>query len=268
MQRFLFIFQIILKCGLIFLISYIWLRYFLSNTLYSILLSIAFTIIVQWISIAIGKRKNAKTSLKIKEKEDAENMFLSLLTEENSLNFFLQLALSRHKLSSIQKDFVVIDNGESGKVALVPFIKLSPLLPDDIAQIIKKCGQYCPNKIIITCNEYEKSCNSFAKNFNQDIVLIDKFETYALLYKEYDFYPEITTQYKKPQKLSFKDLLASAFTRTKTKNYLFCAVVILISSYWVGMNLYYCITASVLLLFALISFINPKYNKKKEQSLI
>ncbi len=268
MQRLLFIFQILLKCGLIFLISYIWLRYALSSTLIAILLSIAITLIVQWVSIAINKHKNAKTNLKIKEKEDAENMFLSLLTEEDNLNFFLRLALSRHKHSTAQKGYILIDNEERGKVAFVPYIKLSPLLPDDIAQIIKNCRQNSPNKIIISCNEYEKSCNSFIKNFQQDIVLIDKFETYALIYKEYDFYPEITTQYKKPQKLSFKDLLASAFNRTKTKNYLFCAVVILISSSWVGMNLYYCISASVLLIFALISFINPKYNKKKEQSII
>ncbi|MBO5022101.1 MAG: hypothetical protein J6C53_01280 [Clostridia bacterium] len=268
MQKVLFIFQFILKTSLIFAIAFIWLRFYLNSLWLAIGISVAITLVVLWILGAINKKRGVKANLKIKEKEEAENMFLSLLTDESPLSFFLNLAKSRHKNSKMIDDMILIEEEENENTILVPFIRLSPLSPDDINQILKKCSSFSASKIVITCNEYDKVCNSFIKNFTKDIVLIDKFETYALLYKEYDFYPEITQQYKKPKKLTFKDILASAFNRSKTKSYLFCAMVFLVSSLWIKMNVYYCIMSSLLLLFALISFINPKYNKKKERKIL
>ncbi len=268
MQKILFIFQFVLKTALIFTIAFIWLKFYLPSAWMAIAISLAITLAVLWILSAIGKKRGIKSNLKIKEKEEAENMFLSLLSESEHLSFFLNLAKSRHKSSNIVDDMIEIEGAECEKTFLVPFIRLAPLTPDDISQILKKCNSFSASKIVITCNDYDKSCNLFIKNFQQQIVLIDKFETYALLYKEYDFYPEITHQYKKPKKLTFKDLLSSAFNRSKTKSYIFCALVFLVSSFWIKMNVYYCIMSSLLLLFALISFINPKYNTKKEGNIL
>ena len=117
------------------------------------------------------------------------------------------------------------------------------------------------------CYEYDKNLLAFIKNFNQHIILIDRFECYSL-YKEYEFFPEITEIYKKEAKPTFKDLLSIAFNRSRTKGYLFSAIILFITSFFVKINLYYCIISSILLLFALISYINPKYNKKSIKEVI
>ncbi len=267
MQKFLFIFQKLLKCGLIFLIAFIWLRFVLSSIWISGLLAFTITIIIEFISIYFKRKNINKTYLKIKEKEEAENMFLSLLTDKKSLSFFHNLALSRHKTSEIKKNYILIKNLNSN-VILYPQLKIAKLTPDDIIEIYKNCKKEIPEKIIIPCNEYEKDCPVFIKNFSQKIILLDKFETYSLLYREYDFYPEITLEYKKEAKPTFKDLIAYSFNKSRTKGYIFSALVLLVTSFFIKQSLYYCIIGSILLMFALISFVNPKFNSKKEQAFI
>lgn len=268
MQRVLFIFQKFLKCGLVFLIAFVWLRFLLSSVWLAGLISFAITLVIELFSLYLNKKSKNKTSLKIKEKEDAENMFLSLLSDKNYLSFFHELSLSRHSNCKKKKEYILIEHKDQCKVILYPYIKLKSLIPDDILNIYKTCLHEKACKIVIICNEYDKSCLGFIKNLSQNFILLDKFESYSMLYKEYEFYPEITLQYKKDAKLKFKDMLAVAFNKSKTKGYIFSALVIFITSYFVKMNIYYCIIGSLLLLFALISFINPKYNKVKKQTIL
>ena len=122
------------------------------------------------------------------------------------------------------------------------------------------------NKLVILCNDYDKVLPGFVKNFNQEIIILDKYQTYLSLYKEYDYYPAIIERQK--TKNSYKQYLAVAFNRSKTKGYLFAAVILVLSSFFVKFNIYYYIISSLLLIFALISFINPIYNKKIIKELL
>lgn len=267
MQRFLFILQIFLKSSMIFFIAFIWLNFFLKTIWLSGLIAFGITLIIEFISLFFKKKNNHKNHLKIKEKEDAENMFLSLLTDKDNLSFFYNLTSTRHFNIELKKKYVLLKH-QNNKVILYPFIKIGKLSCDDILEIYKSCSHENVEKIVITCNDYEKECKVFIKNFTQKFVLLDKFETYSDLYKEYDYYPEITIEYKKEAKPKFKDLLAYSFNKSRTKGYLFSAFILFLPSLFLELNIYYCIVGTLLLLFALISFINPKYNRKKEQSLL
>ena len=267
MQRFLFILQILIKCTLLFLISFIWLRFLTSSIWVSGAIAFVITLIIEFFSMYFKRKNKYKTNLKIKEKENAENMFLSLSTDKNFLSFFHNLSLSRHSNCQRKKDYIIINHSKS-RVILFPFIKIKKLSPDDLLEIYKKCNHENATKIVIVCNEYEKDCSVFIKNFSIKFLLLDKFETYSMLYKEYDFYPEITLEYKKEAKPTLKDLLAYSFNKSRTKGYLLSALLLFITSFFVKINLYYCIISSALLLFALISFINPKYNIKKERTIL
>ena len=267
MQRLLHILQLLLKCGLLFLIAFIWLRFIFSSIWICGLIAFAITLIIEF-STAILKRKNKnKNSLKLKEKEDAENMFLSLLADKDSLSFFHQLAKSRHQNSEKKKNYVSIKHFEN-KIIIYPFIKIAKLVPDDILNIYKTCQIENAQKIGVVCNEIDKEGFPFIKNLAVKFLLLDKFETYSMLYKEYEFYPEVTLQYQKDAKPKMKDLIAYSFNKSRTKGYLASALILLIPSLFTKLNIYYCIVSSILLLFALISFINPWYNVKKEQTIL
>lgn len=269
MKKLLFLLQIILKCSLIFFLAFIWLKYFINALWISIVSAVGITILIEIVSFILSKkRKNAK-DLKLKEKEDAENIFLSLLTQTDYLSFFESLAKTRHKNVVKKKEYICIKNVEEDKkTILFPFIKMKLLGLDDISIIAKICNKEKANKAVIICYDYDKNCISFAKNFEFDTILLDRFETYISLYKEYDYYPQITNKYKKEAKLTFKDLIAYSFNKSKTRGYILSALILFLTSFFVNVNIYYCIACSILLLFALISYINPKFNKLKQNNLI
>ena len=227
MRRFFFILQILLKSFLIYLIAFIWLKFILDSFWLASILSFAITLFLNIIGVIINKKKNLKSSLKIKEKEDAESMFLSLINDNHKVDFFYKLFTSRFN------------------------------------NVVK----YKANKILILCNDYDKSLVSFCDNFDCQILLLNKYETYSCIYKEYDFYPTITTK-KKNSKHSFKQVLNILFNKQKTKGYFISALVLFIASLFINLNIYYCIVASLLIIFALISLIMPNHNSKKYTDII
>ncbi len=268
MKKLLYIFQIILKFSLIFLISFIWLRFLLKPLWLSLVLSIALTIVLELIFHLFAKKTKIKNDLKISEKENADNMFLSLLTNENYLDFFAELVKSRHKNIVKKKDYIIINHLDNTKVVLFPYIKLQNFSLNDIITLTNALKKEYVNKLVILCNDYDKNVTPFFRNFDYQITILDRYECYRDLYKEYDFFPEITMKYKKEAKLNFKDLLAYSFNRSRTKGYIFASIILFITSFFVKLNIYYCIVSTLLLLFALISFINPKYNYKSSNELI
>ena len=268
MRKLFFLFQVLLKCGLIFLIAFIWLRYFLHTLWLSCLLATVITIFVEITSYAFKRKNNNRMNLKLKEREDANNMFFSLISVNNGIDFFEKLARTRHNVVIRKKDYIIITNNEKEKVLLYPFLKLDALTPQDIVNIEKLAQKEKIVKIIISCYDYTNDCPIFIKNFEDAILLLNKDETYAFLFKEYQFFPEITAQYKKTSNLSIKDLIAYSFNRSRTKGYIFSAIILFITSFFVHINIYYCVISTILLLFALISYINPRYNKRINSEML
>lgn len=266
MKKLLFVLQILLKLSLVFLIAFIWLRFFLDSIWLSLVIAVGITILFEIAHRYFQKKSKTREDLKIKEKEDADNMFLSLITDNKYMKFYEEMLKTRHNNIVSKKSFIVV-NKEDEKTLLYPYLKLKVLKPENLVEILKEIKSTKANKITILCYEYDKDTLAFLKNFKEEIILIDRFESYSL-YKEYDFYPEITQEYKKEARLSFKDLLGFAFNRSRTKGYLLSSIILFITSFFVKINVYYCIISSLLLFFALVSYINPKYNKKNVREFI
>ena len=267
MKKFLYLLQLCLKFLLIFILSFIWLRYCLKSMLLSSIIAASTSLLLIIVSEVLMRKKAKKDFIKISEKEDAENIFLSLLTDKNYMTFFENLSKSRHKNVQKKDNYILIKKNEE-LVLLYPFIKMKMLECEDIVNIAKINSLEKANKIIILCYDYDKTVLSFSKNFGIDIFILDRFDSYLKLYKEYDFYPAITIKYKTNAKLTFKELIAFSFNKDRTKGYLFASLILFISSFFIKLNIYYCIFSSILLIFAIISFINPKYNIKKIKELI
>jgi len=146
------------------------------------------------------------------------------------------------------------------KVAINEVVELAKKYSDEqdkafvngiLASIVKKEN---PSKVIIVCGEISPDTINFANNFDMQILLLDKYSSYKALYKEFDFFPEISFEYKKDKARTFKEIIKFAFSKDKAKGYLLSAFVLLLSSFFVRINLYYCIVSSILLVFALICY--------------
>ncbi len=255
------ILQSLLRAILIFSLTFIWVRYFIHALWLSILLSCLITMVLDIFIRFITKRRNNKSNMKIKEKEEAENMFLSLATSSNYMTFFLNLSKKENPNATKKKNYIILENPEN-KTLFYPFMSANELSKDDIAKIIILANKEKAGKIVITCGEINKEAFSFSKSLNIPIILLDKFSTYNDLYKYYDIFPKITLTYQKSKKLAFKEMLAYSFNKSRTKGYFLSAIVLLISTFFIRMNIYYTIMASLLLIFALISFFNPYFNIK------
>lgn len=217
----------------------------------------------------VMQKKKNKQNLKIKEKQDAQNMFFSLACDDKPIDFFEKLALTKHKNVVKHKDFIIVKH-ENEKVSTLLYADFSfqGLTISRFMEIYNKVKKAKVTKIVICCKIVsEKELAVFIKNFSEKILIFDEFETYKKLYKYYNFFPEITHKYTIDKKMTFKDFVAYSFNKNRTKGYLISAIVLIISGLFVRTTIYYCIISSILVVFALISQFNTLFNSKTDDEV-
>ena len=266
MQKVSRIFQIFFKFLMIFFISFIWVRYFIKSLWQSVLISLAITIFIGIISRIFTKKKNSQSQLKSKDRENAENCFFSLSMDKNNLDFLFKLASSRHCCKKYSNCILVLH--PESRIILFPNFSFASLSQDNLAKIVNSVVEHKPTKIVILCHSALKETYSFAKNFNIEVQVLDQYETYQKLYKNYNFFPEIKYSYKKDKKLALNDLAMFSLNRSRAKGYFFSALILIFSSFFVRTNLYYAIISSLLVLLAIISLYDPFSKNKTDNQLL
>ncbi len=267
MQKVSFVFQVIFKLTLIFLIVFVWVRYFVRSLVWAVVITAAVTLVIDIITRLISRKRQTASALKKAEREEAENIFLSLSLNANALDFFLTLAKKKH--TAEKKDNLILIKHEGGeKVLLIPHLSFNPISPDDIAGFASKAQKMEAAKVVIVCFSAQKESFSFAKNFDFEFVILDQYEAYQKLYKPYDCKPEISMKYKKEKALAFKDLVTYSLNRSRAKGYFISALILTLSTLFVRATIYYCVVASMLIIFALISLYNPFARNVKKSEIL
>lgn len=256
MKKWILLFQEFIKIVLIFVLSFIWLRFSNLPVWFDVLLSTGISLFLTILLNMFSVKKRAAKNIKEKEKTEAENMFFSLATKGNAIPFLYNLFSIRHKNTAKTKNYVKFLSN-NGFVIVYSHLFFHVLSPDDIVKIIQKTAKEEKERLIICCESYSQEALIFIKKLKEKIILLNQYETYIYIYKEYEYFPEITNV-KEDKKFDFKALFFSIFSRAKAKNYLFCAGVILLSSFFVKMNVYYTIFSTLLILFSLFCFFSPK----------
>ena len=167
------------------------------------------TSVIYFLLFLISKQKQKKFGLKLKEKQDAENMFLSLACSEKAMDFFVELASKKHKNITKHKHHIVIKH-EKEKVSTVLYVDLSfeGLNIPRFMEIYNKVKKEKSTKVVICCKQIvDKQLSAFCQNFNEKFIILDEYQTYQKLYKFYDCYPKITKQYATTKKMAFKDFI-------------------------------------------------------------
>lgn len=246
---------------------FVWVRYFVSKLALAMLISVIITAVLYLILYFLTKKRKNREGLKIKEKEDAENMFLSLACNAKRVDFFVKLASKKHSNLKKFKDYVLISHEDNTKTLLYLNFSFNNLTIPCFVEIYNKIKGKA-EKVVILCYSYDKEVKSFANNFDIKFLIFDRFETYQRLYKFYDTYPEIKEKYKKDKLLTFKDFVAYSFNKKRAKGYLISAMLLVLSALFVRTTIYYCITATILIILALVSQFNHIFNIKEQEEVL
>lgn len=261
------VFSVFFRYFLIFLIVFVWVRFYVNKLPLAILYTTLIAIIIEVCLNYILSKMLKKRDLKSKEKEKREKMFYSLIIkkEEDVMSFFSKLFEEKYEIKK-HKNFLKMTD-EKGEIIFVPCFKLDPLMRQNIVDFMKKIDKN--KKVIFSCYVSEKGCREFVKQYGEnEIIILEKDETYEKIFEKYNIFPEISEKVEIKQKKDFKKLLEIAFSRDKTKGYFFSSIVVLFSTLIVRFNVYYAIMSTVLLVFALISFVIPMYRKKTPDEIV
>lgn len=260
------IFQEIIKFVGIFLASFVWIRYFERHLRLAFIYSILFSAGLYAAIWLINRKIKQKKGLKKEEERRAENIFLSMTCEKQPVDVLFQMLSKTSKQVTKHKEYAAVNYEYEEEKTLFWFEKsFTPISTDKIFEICSKTRQENAKKIIILCKEKTQiNLDNIAQTFKTNIVVLDQYETYEKIYKKYDFFPKISHEYAKEKGVSFKEFVAYSFNKKRTKAYLFSAFVLILSGVFVRATIYYCMMSSLLLLFALISWLNPYFNTKKE----
>lgn len=275
-----------LKFVLLFLLCFVWTRYVFRKLWLSVVLSLFIATIIYVILWFLGQKKNNKQGLKLKEKADAEDMYLSLVCQNKPIDFFVNILAKQYEKIDKHPDYVTYVQNKSAdeqkqtknsqneslkslekheKTVLYFDNSFDGLNVSKFLKIYNKLKKEKANEIIIICKEIsDKQIFSICQNFKENFVILDQYQTYQKIYKPNQTYPEIEVKCKNEKKMVFKDFVSYSFNKNRTKGYLFSAFVLILSSLFVRATIYYCIIASILVVFALVSQFNPYFNKKND----
>lgn len=268
MRTFNQIVSTVIRVSLIFLLCFIWARYYIRSLLWAILLASALTLIFDWLLTYFSKQKNLKARLKKEELIKAEGYSNNFIFNNKSvaLNFYFKL-LSK-EFSPIKKADYIIFEKENKKIILFPYYKFNKLLVEDIIYVYNKIKNLFCDKVILCINEISEQVKKIAMKLPIKFVILNKYETYEKFMKKYDIFPAETFNFDENQKLTFQNVLEISLNRRKARGYIFASVILLISGFFVRVTIYYLIMSSILLLLSIFSYINPFYNKKYSETII
>lgn len=243
-----------------FLVSIVWIRYFLHNVLLSIILSFWIALFISVVIMSIKIKKNEKEySYKIKNKQ-LENLhtFLKVTNPSIVLKTLQELSTKNNKFLE-ETIFEIKKNRETliinNKYIFIPYYLCDTACEEDVLKLYHKHNKENYVVIIGTKSKTEL-LNSKTLSLIKNLLFFDILDTFNEFFVSFQ---DIIPNYEPTKKhLTFKKVISVSFSRAKVKPYLICGICLLFFSFIVRYNLFYIIEATILLVLATISYFYPK----------
>ena len=268
MKNYTRIFDFILSRTVIFALAFIWFRYYLDSFLLTCMAAAGITVGISFIIFLVTAPKARKAGISGAEKQHMKEVINQFMYSENNRNIEYFYNIIKNEYPSALLPGCIITENDRMKTLIFTRFTFSSASPDDIREAVIECRRYNVARAVIFCNSYSlkaKEISSEIEGF--EIILMDAANTYRFI-KEFNMYPVIEIKTAKKTHRAIKVLYKTAFSRAKVKAYLFGAVIMLLGSFFVRYNLYYLISATVFLFFALICLIDFKFKKEIERNLL
>lgn len=255
------------KMFVIFLVSFAWIRFYVYDLTMTLLVSIPVTLALSYIMFVILNMRKNKKQISAKQLQQCEECFISfqLMTKSDQLNFLYELIPNEFEKKK-EKQHIKY-NSNDAKCALVPLTEFDIINDTQLLNCVKSfLSGY--KKVIIICGNYTDSAKKMSKAFkNIQVILLNKQETYANLFLEYNKFPANDCITKNATKLTFKDILKLSISKEKTKGYFISGIFLIFASIIIPYSLYYIIFGSCLLVLSLVCFLNKDKSASKKFTL-
>ena len=249
----------------VFLICFVWSRYFLHNQLLSIFLCGIVTFCIVGLYYLLRRKKLAKIQVSKNELMDAHNIATHFLlcTKQEILQSFNNILSVNHKVK-IKSDLLLTDN-----VAIRPLYYSSEISDKDVLDSYAKIKNTNIEKIIICCLSATAKAKEIASIIKtKKIIILTEYDAYRNIFKPANFKVESP---KKQEKIKLKQKFLKygqiALNKTRTKSYLMVSIILLFSSFILRYNFYYLIVATITTCLALYSHFNTTFNTKNTEQL-
>lgn len=266
----LFIFKTLdsfFRLFLIFLIVFVWIRYFVDSFWLSVLFSLLATFLVDMLYMFFKSKKQNKINIK-KEEQDAINNYTNTFIysdQKYNVDFFYKLCAKNY--NAIKKSKYIIISHPQTNVVLYPIFLYRDLSIDDVIACYNNVRHEKPKRIVICTNKYNSDLEKFVNSLNVEVIILDKEQTYYSLLKKYDIYPKIT-KIENSQKITFKQFVRLALNKKRAKAYFISALFLLFSSFFVPYKIYYLIFSTILLILCFLCLFSYKFNKPAPQKIL
>lgn len=262
-----YFFDVFFRCVIVFLLSFIWIRYFTPSLFLSVILSITMTSVIE-IGVQIVKRRyHKRQKISHDERQKIENMtnYFVFSSKAKVIDFFFSLAKSKHM--TIRKTSYILVGKNVQKVALFPCFLINDLSEQNVIDIFLKVEKENIKKLVICTKSVSIQALNLAKKLPLETVILSGDETYFELVKKYNVFPP-TIQLKIQKKYTFPDFVSSLLNKSRTKGYFYLAIVMLFGSFFSTYKIYYLIMSTFLLVLSFVSFSNVKFNPKKKREIL
>lgn len=254
---------------LLFLLAFIWVRFYQRNLGLAVLYSAIICIIMDLLLCAILKRRELQTTLKNDEIKRAQGFASHFAFSDGAvaLGFFNKLLSKQFPVQKKTK-YLWWEN-EGGLAVLYPLFQFDSTKIRDLFTIYNSIKlSRRPDKIIVCSGQFDSETIAFARRSPVNFVLLDQFETYEKLMKPQNFFPD-EKQVLKPKKSGgWQAVLEYALSRKRTKAWLMSSLLLIFSSFFVRVSVYYLIISSVLLVLAILSYTNVRFNTKTNENIL
>ena len=258
----------VFRLTLLFLLAFIWVRYYERNLWLAVLYSAIISIILDAILSLILRNKQQKTSLKKEELNLARTFANHFIFNHKSvaLNFFSGL-LGKHFEIKKKTSFLWWEKGDD-VIVFFPIFSTNTVKIRDLISIYNSINLPTkPTKIIVCAADFDRETINFSKSAPINFMLFDQFDTYEKLMKPNNVFPKNINHKNTPAKANWQVVAEYALNRKRTKSWLFSSLLLIFSSFFVRVSVYYLVISSLLLILAIISFTNTKYNSKPTENL-
>lgn len=268
----MFVFELIkalIRICTIFLAILVWTRYFEANLTKALVISAIGTLLLDSVLHLYNKKVQGKKTLTRLEQELCENIALEFMLSPNKkvTSYFEQL-INKTTPCEVKKQMIVAKS-QSFRIIVYPFYSCANFMFEHLLEVIQNTKTTKPNRVIVCAYNISDEAKNFARNFSEyELFLLDRHETFSLLIQPQKFYPEINPKTPNIQKTSIKTMLATMFHVKRAKTFFMCGLALFLGSLILRHNLYYVVMSSLLMTFALIALLSPKWAKQKQVSLL
>lgn len=236
-----------------FLLSYAWINFYIRDLALTFVFALLSSVSICFLLfLYFSKRKTKKSQTKAKT-ELAEKNFLAfmLLSNQTKLNILSQ-AYNAQKTAT--NYFFKNENN-----LYFTLTETSVLDKNKFLNIVSQAQNFDFETLYIICGESIEPLNLQIFKTKQ-VKIINKIQLLAdFENKNIDIVSNSNFNLS-PPKLHWKDIAKNFFAQHKAKSYFVCGLILLFSSIVLPHNFYYIIFGSMLMLFAIICKILPKFN--------